>query len=200
MPGSYTPERSQELLMSRPVPVSFQGFKSTTAELYQNGWSIAVSYDVDRYWHRIMLAHETLELCGISDAHRFRHIDPFQYSRNMGEDPREVVHINQIGHSKSIHHTQVMVQKATLSDFREVDACPEIMQHRIDSVEDLCIFKWKDKQQVDEIIVQKADMSVIEHLEAIKAMQQPKQKELRSRMGNNEIQKSGEVVQLLQVA
>lgn len=65
--------------------------------------------------------------------------------------------------------------------FRQIDATPQFTTSKIQCVEDFNIFALA-RSKAEEVLVNRADMTVIEHLEAIKALQEPQQHEIRQRM------------------
>lgn len=73
--------------------------------------------------------------------------------------------------------------------FQQIDATPQFTERKMQSVEDFNIFALA-RNKAEEVLVNRADMTVIEHLEAIKALQEPQQHEIRQRMlreGGNQI-------------
>ena len=182
--------------MSRPIRVLFQGWESTTVRLAQSGWDIAVQMDFDYYHdgHRVLFGNKNLRLYGLSDMVRLRLMQGATY--DMREE-REVIQVNHIAPNiETIRmHTDVSMDR-----FRQVDAIPEVMEHTVTDVDSMNIFKWKDEQPVEQFIIEQADMTVVEHLEAIKKIQQPKQQQIRERMVREEVTKTKDnVVQLIQV-
>jgi len=66
------------------------------------------------------------------------------------------------------------------SHFQAIDATPQMVTHKIQRMEDLNIFAVVGK--TEQVLIDKADMSVVDHLEAIKALQSQKQREIRDRL------------------
>jgi hypothetical protein len=66
-------------------------------------------------------------------------------------------------------------------NFKAFDATPCMTTRRIESFEDTHVFNLA-RVKTEEVLVNRADMSVIEHLEAIKALQSDKQREIRQRI------------------
>lgn len=159
-------------ILSAPHEVYWAGFRSTTTEMQQNGWKLAVEFEPYRLMYRLMFTHEMMRLYALtaqehieSGAHGFGTMHgcvPFRVCYAAASF--ETLRIN-----------------TDLSNFRAIDAVPQMVNTKITKVEDLNIFNVSLKR-TEEILVDAADMSVIEHLEAIKAMQSEEQKIIRERM------------------
>ena len=144
--------------------------------LQQAGWQVAVEMDDYRHRYRLLLKHRDMHLYAMSSmaTMEFEMITPV-HARLSDLPIFSVVNIC----------PQFEVTRVTddFSAFKEIDAQPQIVQaHTIQSIDDLNIFAPAPQTRTDEILIDKADMSVIEHLEAIKAMQSEKQREIRQRM------------------
>jgi len=194
-------EANPLVLMSAPMPVVFQGWRSTTADLGRAGWKIAVDFDPNYNAYRFCFSNEQLNLISITEVKRYEwslrslsHGSP--YDPMYPKDAAPIM-VNSLSSSMQVMH--YMSGDSFLEGFREIDTEPEVMQHQVITPDDLCIFKYKDNE-IDQVIVEQADMTVIEHLEAIKEIQKPKQKELREKLAREERMKAGKVVELLQVA
>jgi len=137
------------------------------------GWRLAVNFEPYRQTYQLLIKNEALHLCGITDA---MHIENSisRYDARMAEIP--VFRVLQIA-----PQIQVMRVSCELSprNFEEMYAAPQFVTSKIESLYDLNVFATKRAEQV---LIDKADMSVIEHLEAIKALQSPKQKEIRQKL------------------
>lgn len=70
------------------------------------------------------------------------------------------------------------------SRFQQIDAIPQMVTGKIQRLEDLNIFSVVGR--TEQVLIDKADMSVIDHLEAIKSLQSAKQREIRDRMARGE--------------
>lgn len=76
-----------------------------------------------------------------------------------------------------------------LNKVYHIDAEAQWVDTKIERAEDLNIFALA-RNQAKEILVQGADMTVVEHLEAIQKLQAPKQAELRERLINDRLRES----------
>lgn len=187
----------QPYLLSRPIEVVFDGWKSDTITLANNGWSIAAYIDAETRHHQFVFGHQYIKLIGISDPVVLEHrrlnyethwLDPSIFIRTV------------LPYSRPMAIDVPINLNPNLGLCREVDCMPQVMEHQIKSIDDLCVFKWKDEQVVDNVLLEKADMSVIEHLESILLKQKDKQKELRQKVANNTLRQKDNVVQLIKVA
>jgi len=196
------PRDLEHVLMSAPVRVLFQGWESTTAQLASAGWEIAVDFDINNGEYRFLFANRTLNLMAFSGSNRYGHIT--DRGHRMMSDQRsrwkdgEPIFIENV--SSKMEVMSYGQEFNMLADFRTIDAQPEVMNHQIIHASDLSIFKWKDKAQVDQVILDKADMGVIDHLEEILRAQKPKQKEIRERMAKDTVRKEGSIIELIKVA
>jgi hypothetical protein len=158
-----------------PVRVHWLGWETTTAALARAGWRLAVQHDPYAQRAALYLEHPQMSLKGVSDltdydlAH-FRHDQ-----RWMIQDGHFSFHINHI--SRSIEVTR-MHTTVCPSEFQEVDA-----EHpRMVSEQEILRFGlFAPRDEEIDVIVNAADMSIVEHLEAIKAKQAPVQAELRAK-------------------
>jgi hypothetical protein len=94
---------------------------------------------------------------------------------STGSRPMPVFHV--IGVAPNIE--TLMVPEAALSNFFMIDAQPQITELPIRSTRDLNVFATP-LTRTQEVLIDQADLTVIEHLEAIKRLQSDKQKELRA--------------------
>jgi len=138
--------------------------------LQRHGWSFAVDYEPMSDAYKLALYHKDYELYGLTNA---RHIPKLQ---NM-----------QHGYSMLPTFKMVALARRLESKFVEVDferfnpVCmtPTIANVPVKNIEDFNIFNVVPRAK--QIMVDKADMTVIEHLEAIKNLQSTKQRELRAK-------------------
>lgn len=141
--------------------------------LQQSGWELAVEHEFHRDGYTLLMRHEAMKLYAYTDQlvlERALH-DPY-YS---GEH-RPVFVVRRVANSLQTAHTNL-----DFASFQQIDAQPQVVDFKIQRVEDFNIFALA-RNKATEILVNKADMTVIEHLEAIRQLQQPKQHEIRQRM------------------
>jgi hypothetical protein len=171
MPSSFDEHR----IISRPLGIEWAGWRSDTLTLQRCGWRLAVNFEPYNYTYQLLMKNETLRLCGVSSAMTIE-------SRTMRWDS-DLSHLpifRVVQVAPDIHvRTFTDVDLMPVANFEEIDATPQFVSSRIESLYDLNVFATKRAEQV---LVDKADMTVIEHLEAIKRLQSPKQQEIRQRL------------------
>jgi hypothetical protein len=157
--------RSDPRLLSEPKEVEWQGWKSDTYSLQRAGWKLAIEYDHMRQVYSLLMHHEQMKLYAISHE--------AQFNMKGGRDWFQVVRV--------CGDIQFTVRSHFHSfEFEAIDARPQYVDAPIRSVKDTNIFA--PFTQMKEIIIDKADMSVVEHLEAIKRLQEPAQAEIRKKI------------------
>lgn len=160
-------------LLSRPLGVHWAGWETTTLRLQQGGWDLAVEHEYHRDGYTLLMRHEAMKLYAYTDQlvlERALH-DPYYRGERM-----PVFVVRRVANSLQTAHAHL-----DFASFQQIDAQPQIADFKIQRVEDFNIFALA-RNKATEILVNKADMTVIEHLEAIKQLQQPKQHEIRQRM------------------
>lgn len=162
-------------LLSRPMGVEWAGWRTDTVTLQRSGWELAVSFDYAYHAYRLLLRHKMMRLYAVSDV---SHVESMldRYHERMAEWP--VFQI--IGCAPSVQ--TLNVPSINFAAFREIDATPQFTDQRITRVEDMNIFATPMPGSKGEVLVDGADLSVIEHLEAIKRLQAASQEEIRQRI------------------
>lgn len=177
----------------RPALVEFHGFRSDTHLLENQGWRIAE--EVDQY--RFSMSHEIKLILSSPCENPIKFIGRCRvphdlYDRqSMGFSLRICVDPQHF-HDYRVHHELGWQSSAR---FREID-----MSHTI--AEAHCALDWGSifpprAASKEDVFMAGADMGVIEHLEAIKRLQAPKQKELRLKAESKSVET---VARLIQVA
>lgn len=171
-------DRGDPRILSRPFDVKWAGWATDTLKLQQSGWRLAVNFEPYTQRYQLLIKNEALKLCGISnivgfesDIHRIL----------MDTRVRPVFYIERVAPNIMVYQTHLELLPPTR--FQEIDARPQIAESRIISIWDLNVFATK---QTSQVLVDKADMTVIEHLEAIKRLQTPAQQELRKKALSSE--------------
>lgn len=166
-------------ILSRPVPVRWAGWTTTTTDLQNSGWSIAIEFDYRDSTYRLALHHKGLKLTAITDqteiSPAFATLD--HYYRYEGDRDNTPVF--------TVRHVAPRILIATdgsaqLPRWVPIDATPRLHCMKLESLADLCVFAKRDDSK--EVLIGQADMSVVEQLEAILKAQEPKQHEIRKRM------------------
>jgi hypothetical protein len=180
-------------LLSQPIPVEWAGWETTTLDLQHAGWRLAIEFDLERIRYRLLMKHEVMKLEAVTYAEELHVHDPYQRNYRL--------EVERLGRFRVQHVGSIQVVRIVdnFSRFQEIDARPVMTMERPQSIADLNIFNTK--RSVEQVFVDKADMSVIEHLQAIKDLQSPKQRELRDRNVKQSTENAGELVaQLIHLA
>jgi hypothetical protein len=165
-------------LLSRPVGIEWAGWRTDTLRLQQSGWEIAAHFDHMRFSYTLVLRHRMMRLYAITNTLHFEMEQMLEGGRygDLGEVP--VFSVKAVAPCIQFH-TIPLTQSM---HFTEIDATPRLSMERVDSLESLNIFAQRMPGDRGEVLVDAADMTVVEHLEAIKRLQAPKQAELRNRI------------------
>ncbi len=175
-----------------PAVVLFHGFEANTATLERVGWRIVehVSHDIAYRCERVQLILSApdgrLKISGIGQVSE-------QYGRHFHEDNYPIL----IEAREAFHEMRVSSRGLEMPTYREIDMSHTIMD-RLVSLQWGSIFPPRSESRED-VFVGKADMGVVEHLEAIKRLQAPKQKELRAK-AERQAASAETVARLIQVA
>lgn len=164
-------------ILSRPIPIRWAGWESNTLMLQQCGWQIAVEFNPDCDVYRLMMRHEQMNMTAMTNE---RVID-FAVSLSNFEH-RELAKLPGF----EVMQVAPRLENARITDnrswdgFQMIDAKPQMLETKIERLEDLNIFALA-VGKAEEIVIDKADMSVVDHLKAIKELQAEKQKQLREK-------------------
>lgn len=153
-------------VLSRPTEVWWAGFRSTTIQLQQSGWKLAVDEDVRDGRLRLLMHHQHMRLYALSADCRFDYF--------MRHEAAPVVF--EVQHAA--HDFQIMRSTIQFSGFRQIDAEPQITTEPIRSIEDLKIFATP-LVRTEELIVEPANVAAM--LERIREMQVPEQERIRQK-------------------
>jgi hypothetical protein len=168
-------QSEQSRLLSRPIGIEWAGWRTDTATLGRNGWDIAVDFRIERMSYSLILRHKVMSLYAMTNVIEIQDIIS---SPHYSAEHMPVFHVVCVAPRIQLH--QVPVVGPVL--YREIDPNPQINTSRISSIEDLNIFAQAMPGSKGEVLVDGADMTVVEHLEAIKRLQSAKQKEIRDRI------------------
>ena len=161
---------SDTRLLSQPVRVYWAGWESDTFRLQEAGWQLAVEFEPYRQQYRLLLHNEQMKLTGITRSPvRFEGADAW----NARLPPFVITAMASRFEVCTIHDD--------FTKFQQIDAKPVMVDAKIRSVEDFNIFNIPLKRG-EEVFIESANMTVIEHLEAIKRLQADKQGEIRAKM------------------
>ena len=184
------PNLDQAALRSRPIGVEWAGWRTDTLTLQQNGWELAVEYDIMRQAYTLLMRHRMMRLYAISDRAIFEnYMDVVSPSYDASRLP-----LFRVQHVANSFEVVRLPQIGEGAGFNQIDAQPCFdAQRTITRVEDMNIFNVP-LTRTEEVVIDKADMSVIEHLEAIKEMQSEEQKAIRERIIREGAHRDGMVV------
>jgi hypothetical protein len=160
-------------ILSRPVGVEWAGWRTDTFALQQNGWELAAEFDPYYYAYRLLFKHRECRMAAITDR---TIIEDLESGRLNVSPAVPLFHVRRVAAT-----FEVLQMTDDFSRFVQIDARPQLMTRKIERLEDMNIFATTLKR-TEEIVVDKADMTVVEHLEAIKRLQAPKQQEIRQRI------------------
>ena len=182
---------NEGILQSPPTPVEFLGWRSDTHTLQRHGWQFAMYLDQHTMWRTFLIQHKCLGLRGISDEYEYREQTLRERAHNMGPPIR----INQI--TSGEFQVYRMETTYNLMEARQVDMTPQ-WNHNPTSMEVWEVFKTIPSE-AETMMVDKADMSVVEHLQKVIEQQRPKQAELREKARKAEARKEKDVTNLSDV-
>lgn len=188
---------TEQRILSRPVPVYWDGWESDTYKLQRAGWKLAVKQDIYYDSYELLMKNNSLKLTAVSSALEIHRTitDPMrgrEYANEM--PPFKIQHV-----TPNLEHQVPMTfgLRNVWDQFKMIDATPQMCETRIDRLEDSGVFAFAIDHE-KEIVIDQADMSVVEHLQAIKDLQSEKQKELRDKArrsrDRSEVPITGEVV------
>lgn len=163
--------RSDARILSRPCPVYFAGFETTTTRLQQEGWELTVEQDIRDCRMRLLMRFQPAGLYMLSEEARF------DYFRNAdmrfgGPDVTPEFHVRKVS-SKMV----VQLMERSFS-FQAIDAQPTFTEAPRKSVEDFGFFA-APLVRTEEIIVEPETVSDL--LAKIKSMQAPELAAIRER-------------------
>lgn len=161
-------------ILSRPYGIEWSGWRSDTLALQNAGWRLAVSFDPLRQTYQLLMKNDALKLYAITDVQTIVDLSDPRNARYLSSDYGT---FQVRACAPDIYVYQVRMDMPSLN-FVEIDAAPQMVESRIIRLADLNVFATK---QAEQVLIDKADMTVIQHLEAIKKLQSPAQAELRKK-------------------
>jgi len=175
--------------LSRPVGVEWRGWRSDTLRLQRSGWQLAVetNFDSSSIGYRLAMKHEGYKLFAVTDRKAIQSMRmnaPWMHSEVPVFQVVSVLPID--------FRICTYAGLEDLSEFKPIDAEPQFVNAKIQTIDDFNIFAVVGK--AERVLVNKADMSVIEHLEAIKRLQADKQRELRKDEVNRKLHLVAQIV------
>lgn len=168
-------------MLSRPMRVVWNGWESTTVALQRAGWQFAVEREDYGRLHRLVMKNQAMSLVAITDEQALQH----DMARlDSSEDCLPVWRVACVAPQIMTVNMNVRMHGPLVA----VDMEPHVVEREMINLADLPVFrKMSIDRQAEEIVVEQADMTVIEHLEAIKALQSEKQRELRASAAREDV-------------
>ncbi len=157
-------------ILSRPFPVEWAGWSTTTTKLQYAGWQMATQYAFENDNYRFMFKHDQLDLMGYAD---WLYIERSVARPYCTDSALPVIRVGHV--ARQFHMVKPIINEG-MTTWHLIDAKPQLCIDPIRTMEDFSVFA---KLQPKEILIPRADMSVVEQLEAIIRAQEPKQHELR---------------------
>jgi hypothetical protein len=170
---------SDRAILSRPFPVEWAGFRSDTFTLQRRGWNLAV----ERYL-RDYSRMEQLELIGQHEGVRFSAIANLDRWPSAYLDPAlpnqhlPVFGVRYVAHELEMRtmHAERPQTNYWKENFEAIDCRPQWVE--VSRLSEAQLFAPANTAAM-EVFVREADLSVLDHLEAIKKLQAPIQAEIR---------------------
>lgn len=172
-------EQPYAYLKNQPVPVEFLGWRSDTYRLQQSGWQIAMFKDTQRFHDVFVFHNEHLKLEGVSEGYdSYGAISQRMLDGRFDQTRVPPIRIRYLGKLQVI----CMQMDMGIMSAQPVDCQPAMCERHEFEVESLFQVVPNKAQSV---LVDKADMSVVEHLQSIVNGQKAKQAELRQKKRRN---------------
>jgi hypothetical protein len=160
-----------ERILSRPLRVRWGGWETTTTQLQQDGWELAVQEDIRSMTMRMTMRHQGFCMYGISRV--LRHFDYFRYVRAVRDLQDIVIEIAHMGSSLVVN-----LIETNMDDWKIIDAMPQFTRQQVKRIEDFGFFATP-LARTNELIVDPARIGEI--LEQIRQVQLPEQEAIRKR-------------------
>lgn len=157
-------------LLSQPCDVVWAGWRSTTVDLQNAGWQIAVEDSYHNYSTRLCLQHRDLRLRGITTPTPLE--DFVRSDRYGGRGYRPAFHVQWMSSD-----LRVQIMESSF-DFREIDAKPQFTAEHSNRADAFSFFAVP-MARTEEIIVAPQDVSTM--LDQIRKMQAPEMAAIRQR-------------------
>lgn len=158
-------------ILSRPLRVRWGGWETTTVELQQGGWELAVQEEFNRMEMRMTMRHQGFRMYGISRV--LRDFDYFRYSNIVQALDNIVIEIAYMGSDLVVN----LVEMGPFT-FKAIDAIPQYTETKVKRIEDFGFFATP-LTRTNELIVDPTKIGEI--LEQIKQAQLPEQEAIRKR-------------------
>ena len=184
MPSTLYDDRR---ILSRPIGIRWAGWETDTQRLQRAGWRLAVEADVmhERYW--LMMNHEQMRMTAMTDERRLDYA--MTQMRNVFD--QQMLPIFEVRHVAPTFEIVRVQEYGEWPDFQQIDAEPRMATNEVKRIEDMNIFRLA-LDHAEEVVIDQADMTVIEHLQAIKDLQSDKQRELREKARRQRDRERGE--------
>mgnify|MGYP001603303335 CR=1 FL=1 len=159
-------------VLSRPMRVRWGGWETTTTQLQQGGWELAVHEDFSRMTIRMTMRHQGFRMYGVS---RYLDFNFMRYANAESDLSQYIIEIEQMG-------TNIIIQMMEMGDpfagMKAIDAYPQFTTRTIKRIEDYGFFATP-LVRTQELIVDPSEIGRV--LELIKQAQLPEQEAIRKR-------------------
>lgn len=161
-----------ERILSRPLRVRWGGWETTTTQLQQGGWELAVHEDFSRMTIRMTMRHQGFRMYGVSRSLDF----PFmRYAKVEADLSQFVIEIVQMGTNVTINMMEI---GDPFAGMKAIDAYPQFTKMTMKRIEDYGFFATP-LVRTQELIVDPSEIGRV--LELIKQAQLPEQEAIRKR-------------------
>ena len=161
-----------------PCHVSWQGWDATTDVLSRNGWELSVEIDdimsTAQTQIRLAMRHAGMKIVGISILSDW-YGDMSKFAR------REVQYPISFRMQGISHDIIYQADRPPFSSFMPTSGSVKITNESYSLYRAPIFQAVTQRPQSEQILLDQADLTVVEHLEAIKRLQSPRQKELRKK-------------------
>ena len=182
-------------ILSRPIRVFWAGWETDTFKLQEAKWKIAVDHDPLRDYYTFLFRHEQMDLTALSTAMQIHQVIT---DFNMGG--QYAAQLPPLTIERVVSKIEVyrdIAQGHYFDGFVQIDAKPQMTSKKVDRLEDSNVFALSSGQ-AEEVVIDQADMTVVDHLKAIKELQSDTQRILRDKARQKkepgEIPVKGEVI------
>lgn len=152
-------------LLSAPVRIHWAGWETDTYLLQQAGWSINAHQDVVRDQMRIAIEHRGVQMRGLSAGINWEYQEALRNPRFV-RNGTPLIPMNVMGRDVRVHERG----NIDWSNFQPIDAQPQLIESRINSLSDLVHFA-PSLARTQQIILPEDDVPAM--LERILEMQNP---------------------------
>jgi hypothetical protein len=168
-----------QILLSRPVRVFWAGWESDTFRLQQCGWKIAVKQDMYRDYYEFLFKHKEVDLVAMSPGMTIHQAITDWQTGGQYAQQLPPIQITRVARTIELYR-DIAVEDNLFNSYTMIDARPQMAERKTHRLEDSNVFAVAINEE-KEIVIDQADMTVVDHLQAIKELQSERQRELREK-------------------